>query len=151
MGGKFLWILLLSFSAFAESRPHSQRYLSIYATDVTESFADYDRAKNLMRSYMLAWQARDMKGLKKLTGPKLFGVLSNNPGSRQGFSIHPEMLEIQDLAIYKFNNNHYVQFDTFDAKLKKNYSGKSWFEISGEAETMKITAIHDHLDPDAGP
>jgi hypothetical protein len=153
MGARFLVLFLLLFgaTAHAESRAHSQRYLSIHAVDVTDSFADYDILRKLLRDYMLAWQARDLKALKKLTEPKLFGALSHNPRAREGFSIHPDMLDIRDVAIYQFNGVYFVQFDTFDRKLKKDFVGKNWYEISGKGANLKIAAVHEDLDPDAGP
>ena len=148
----YLFLTAASFGVGAEvERLHSQRYLSIYANDVTENFADYDQVKELMRKYILAWQARDKSGLKETTAAGLYVSLLANIKQPRGFSIRPEFVEIRDLAVYSYDKKTFVQFDVFDSSKKRSHSLKSWFVVGRAGKRWVVQSILDHFDPDARP
>lgn len=148
-----LFVLMLgSGSIHATSeRPHSQRYLSIYATDITDSFAYYDQVKEMLRKYVIAHQSRDKYGMKKHTSTALYVSLLANIKQPRGFNVQSDLVEIRDLAIYSFDKKTFAQFDVFDLASKRSFSMKSWFMLSRGRKGWIIESILEHFDPDARP
>lgn len=141
----------ISSSHAQDARAHSQRYLSIYANDVTSTFADYDQIKELMRKYFAARQAGAEDKLREITSSSLFATLKANPKVVRNLSINPDLIEVRDLAIYSLNKKTLVQFDIFDLGNKRSHSMKSWFSVVREPKGWIIEGILEHFDPDAGP
>lgn len=147
----FLIAASLVWASAEEPRAHSQRYLSIYATDITSSFSEYDQIKELMRKYFAARQAGASDKLKELASTELYGILTANRQVVRNLSINPDLLEVRDLAIYSFNKKTLVQFDIYDLGNKRTHSIKSWFSVRRESKGWIIDSILEHFDPDAGP